>query len=342
MAAPETEPLSRPRSAAPQAFLDFLAAVRPEVEATLERLLPRASEDPESIHTAMRYSVFAGGKRVRPALLLLAGESFGAQRAKLLPGAAALELLHTFSLVHDDLPALDDDDLRRGRATLHRAFDEATAVLAGDALLNFGLALLAEHPFEVEAEVRLQAVSLAAEAVGTAGMIGGQVADLEAEKEWPEDAGAALESIHRRKTGALLTACVRLGGLYAGADADQDRLLRALGEQIGLLFQIGDDILDVERSTEQLGKTAGKDAAADKLTYPGLFGLDESKLRLRNGSSADSRTGRTLAGRGRLVRLARRLSPGSGPLEGGTGWNAWIGCWWGVGSSTAASRRGAQ
>ena len=264
----------------PSLFIEFLGAVRPQVDAELDRSLPRSDEKPVRLHAAMRYSVFAGGKRVRPALALLAGESLGAARDDLLSGAAALEMLHTFSLVHDDLPALDDDDLRRGRATVHKHFDEATAVLVGDALLNHGLATLAERPATASAEVRLQAVSMVAEAVGTAGMIGGQVADLEAENHWPEDAVAALESIHRRKTGALLTASVRLGGLYGGANTEQDALLRELGERIGLLFQIGDDILDVERSTDELGKTAGKDAAAMKLTYPGLFGIQESKRRL--------------------------------------------------------------
>ncbi len=279
MSAPETEsPILAAKGS--DGFLAFLADVRPQVEAELDRLLPRKDEDPARMHEAVRYSIFGGGKRVRPALVVLAGETLGAERGELLAGAAALEMLHTFSLVHDDLPALDDDDLRRGRATVHRAYDEAVAVLVGDALLNLGLATLADHPVGAPAEVRLQAVSLVAEAVGTAGMIGGQVADLEAEKSWPDDAVEALESIHRRKTGALLTASIRLGGLYAGADARQDALLRRLGERIGLLFQIGDDILDVERSTEQLGKTAGKDAEADKLTYPGLYGLDESKERL--------------------------------------------------------------
>lgn len=283
MAAPDTESLdtpSRPPGSSPEAFLGFLGTVRSDVDGELDRLLPRATEAPARLHEAMRYSVFAGGKRVRPALVLLAGESLGASRSPLLAGAAALELLHTFSLVHDDLPALDDDDLRRGRPTVHRHFDEATAVLVGDALLNLGLAVLAEHPIGAAPEIRLQAVSLVAEAVGTTGMIGGQVEDLEAEDSWPEDAVAALESIHRRKTGALITASIRLGGLYAEADAPTDALLRSLGERVGLLFQIGDDILDVERSTEELGKTAGKDAEARKLTYPTLFGLDESKLRL--------------------------------------------------------------
>jgi geranylgeranyl diphosphate synthase type II len=267
-------------AAGPQAFGEFLVALRPEVDAALDALLPREDEAPARLHTATRYSIFAGGKRVRPALAVLAGEALGADRAMLLPGASALEMLHTFSLVHDDLPALDDDDLRRGRATVHKAWDEATAVLVGDALLNLGLATLADCPAEVPATVRARAVSMVAGAIGTYGMIGGQAADLDAEAQWPDDAPAALELIHRRKTGALLTASIRLGGLYAGATDEEDAQLGQLGQRIGLLFQIGDDILDVEASTEALGKTAGKDAEARKLTYPGLFGLDESKRRL--------------------------------------------------------------
>ena len=264
----------------PRAFGDFLAALRTEVDATLDALLPAEHTQPSRLHKAIRYSVFAGGKRVRPALAVLAGEELGAARSTILPGASALEMLHTFSLVHDDLPALDDDDLRRGRATVHREYDEATAILVGDALLTLGLATLAEHPTELPPAVRAQAVSLVAASIGTEGMIGGQAADLEAENQWPEDAIGTLETIHRRKTGALLTASIRLGGLYAGASATEDTLLGELGQRVGMLFQIGDDILDVEASTEALGKTAGKDAEARKLTYPGLFGLDESKRML--------------------------------------------------------------
>lgn len=228
----------------------------------------------------MRYSVFAGGKRVRPALLLLAGEALGAPRESLLAGGAALEMIHTYSLIHDDLPALDNDDLRRGRPTAHRAYDEATAILAGDALLTLGLTVLAAAPSSVPADRRRLAIERVGEAIGTRGMIGGQMADLEAEKRWPEDAPAALEWIHRRKTGALIAVAVRLGGVYAGAGEDRDRQLLALGECLGLLFQIADDILDVVGSAETMGKSVGKDARAKKLTYPGLFGLEESRRRL--------------------------------------------------------------
>lgn len=255
----------------------YLGGVRADVDAALDRLLPPAADRPRTLHEAMRYSVFAGGKRVRPALALLAGETFGAARDALLGGAAALEMIHTFSLIHDDLPALDDDDLRRGRPTVHRKFDEATAVLAGDALLNLGLLTLAIEPRELEADRRRRAVELVGDAVGTRGMIGGQMADLEAEASVPDDPATTLEWIHQRKTGALLTAAIRLGGLYAGAGAAEDRLLTALGCEIGLLFQIADDILDVEGDAEQLGKAVRKDAEASKLTYPGLYGLERSK-----------------------------------------------------------------
>jgi geranylgeranyl diphosphate synthase type II len=261
-------------------FVEFLAGLRPEVERTLDRLLPAESVDPSRLHAAMRYSVFAGGKRVRPALVVLAGEVYGAPRASLLPAAAAMEMIHTFSLVHDDLPALDDDDLRRGRPTVHKQFDEALAILAGDALLDHALGCLAREPVSAPGAVRARAVAAVAEAVGSTGMIGGQVADLEAERRWPDDPAAALERIHRRKTGCLLVASLVLGGIYAEVDAADELLLRRLGEAIGLLFQIGDDVLDVVASTAALGKTAGKDAAARKLTYPGLYGVDESRRRL--------------------------------------------------------------
>ena len=262
------------------AFTTWLAALRPQVDATLERLLPAAAQWPGRLHAAMRYSAMAPGKRIRPALVVLAGEALGAHRDPLLGPAAALELLHAYSLVHDDLPALDDDDLRRGRATLHRQFDEATAILAGDALLTLGLTLLAREPASAAAETRRRAVELVGTAIGTGGMIGGQVEDLEAEAAWPQDPQAALERIHRGKTGALLVAALRLGGLHGGASPPVDERLRELGERLGLMFQIADDILDVEASTEQLGKSAGKDAAAQKLTYAGLYGVDESRARL--------------------------------------------------------------
>ncbi len=289
----------------------FLNESRGAVDAELDRLLPREDEAPERLHAALRYSVFAGGKRVRPALLLLAGEVTGARRADLLAGAAALELIHTYSLVHDDLPALDDDDLRRGRPTVHKQFDEATAILAGDALLTLGMTTLAAEPPTASAARRRRAVELVGEAIGTRGMIGGQMGDLEAEDRWsppsqtggpgqPDDAPAMLEWIHRRKTGALIAVAVRLAGVYAGVPNSLDRALLGLGESIGLLFQIADDVLDVTGSSASMGKAVGKDAGARKLTYPGLFGIEESRRRL-NAAAAEARAlAVALPGRGGL------------------------------------------
>ncbi len=266
------------------AFTRLLAEARAKVDGELERLLPAAGQPPARLHEAMRYSVFAGGKRLRPALVMLAGRTFGAVTADLLAGAAAVEMVHTYSLIHDDLPALDNDDLRRGQPTLHRRFDEATAILAGDALLTLGLTVLAEHPEALAGELRAGAVALVGRAIGTGGMIGGQAEDLAAESGWPagpEAAAAALDRIHRGKTGALLTASLRLGGVYAAVSPAEDLILRDLGGTVGLLFQIRDDILDVEGSASALGKTPGKDAAASKLTYPALHGLDRSRERLK-------------------------------------------------------------
>ena len=240
----------------------------------LERLLPAATQHPVSIHQAMRHSVFAGGKRLRPILCMEAGRMVA---GSLPPGiedlGAALEMLHTYSLIHDDLPALDNDDLRRGRPTCHKAFGEAIAILAGDALQTQAYEALARLRCPAEARVRI--IEEIARGTGTVdGMIGGQVVDLEAEHKKPDL--AMLEYIHRSKTAALITASVVSGGLYAGADEDAVGQLRAFGSSIGLAFQIVDDVLDVTQTSEQLGKTAGKDTAAEKATYPALFGVDES------------------------------------------------------------------
>lgn len=261
-------------------FPSFLAALRPRIDAVLDRLLPAESTPPERLHQAIRYSVFAGGKRIRPALVAATGEVFGTPADSLLEAGSALEMIHTYSLIHDDLPALDNDDLRRGRPTLHRRYDEATAILAGDALLTLGLTTLATHPAGSPGERRRRAVEMVGTSIGTRGMIGGQVDDLEAEDRWGDDAPRLLEAIHRRKTGALLQACLRLAGIHAGAGAGEDRLLAELGDAIGLIFQIADDILDVEGTSGALGKTAGKDAATHKLTYPGLYGLEQAKRML--------------------------------------------------------------
>jgi len=254
-------------------------------DAALERLLPAAVQYPASIHQAMRHSVFAGGKRLRPILCMEAGRMIaGSLPAGIEDLGAALEMLHTYSLIHDDLPALDNDDLRRGRPTCHKAFGEAIAILAGDALQTQAYEVLAR--LHCPAEPRLCIIGEIARATGTIdGMIGGQVVDLEAEHKKPDL--ATLEYIHRSKTAALLTASVVSGGLYAGATNNAIGHLRSYGHAIGLAFQIVDDVLDVTQTSEQLGKTAGKDTAAEKATYPALFGVEES-LRKADALAAEA------------------------------------------------------
>jgi len=246
-------------------------------DAALERLLPAASERPTSIHQAMRHSVFAGGKRLRPILCMEAGRAVvGSLPREIEDLGAALEMLHTYSLIHDDLPALDNDDLRRGRPTCHKVFGEAIAILAGDGLQTQAYEVLSGLHCPPEARVRI--IEEIARGTGTInGMIGGQVVDLEAERTKPD--AETLEYIHRSKTAALITASVVAGGIYAGASSEQVTQLRSFGQAIGLAFQIVDDVLDVTQTSEQLGKTAGKDAASEKATYPALFGLEESRKR---------------------------------------------------------------
>lgn len=254
---------------------NYLAELKSAVDAQLDRLLPAEHEEPPTIHRAMRYSVFAGGKRVRPILILAAGESLGGARDTLLHLGAAVEMMHTYSLIHDDLPALDNDDLRRGRPTCHKVFGDAIAILAGDALMTRSYQVLAELPRVADA-TRLAILREIAYATGTVeGMIGGQVADLESEGK--PIGGAVLEYIHRSKTGALLTACTRCGALAAGANSAQLRALTEYGRKIGLAFQVIDDILDITVSSDKLGKTAGKDQKAKKATYPALYGIEASR-----------------------------------------------------------------
>ena len=253
---------------------EILEQGRIVTDRALERLLPAATQYPTSIHQAMRHSVFAGGKRLRPILCIEAARVIGGS----LPAGVedlgcALEMLHTYSLIHDDLPALDNDDLRRGRPTCHKAFGEATAILAGDGLQTYAYEVLAK--LKCSADARVAIIAEIAHATGTVdGMIGGQVMDLEAEHQHAD--AKTLEYIHRSKTGALLTASVVTGGVYAGGDESQIRSLRDFGMNIGLAFQIVDDVLDVTQTSEQLGKTAGKDTATEKSTYPSLFGIEES------------------------------------------------------------------
>src|SRR5579862_1814320 len=244
-------------------------------DTALERLIPPASQQPVSIHKAMRHSVFAGGKRLRPILCMEAGRMVvGSLPTGIEDLGAALEMLHTYSLIHDDLPALDNDDLRRGRPTCHKVFGEAIAILAGDALLTLAFQVLAQLDCDSARKTRLiEELALASGTVD--GMIGGQVHDLEGEGQHPT--AALLEAIHRAKAGALLKASLRIGGIYAGADDAQLHALSCYGEHIGLAFQIVDDVLDVEQPSEALGKTAGKDVQQHKITFPAVYGLERSR-----------------------------------------------------------------
>lgn len=275
-------------------------------DAALDRLIPDETQHPQSIHKAMRHSVFAGGKRLRPVLCLEAGRMVaGSLPKKIEELGAALEMLHTYSLIHDDLPALDNDDLRRGRPTCHKVFGDAIAILAGDALQTQAYEVLARLQCPPEQRVRI--VEEIARGTGTVeGMIGGQVADLEAEHTRPT--AEMLEYIHRAKTAALIAASLVSGGLYAGASDSEVRKLRTFGRSIGLAFQIVDDVLDVTQTSEQLGKTAGKDTAAQKVTYPALFGIEES---VRRADILVSKAFAELEGFGnraeRLKELARYL-----------------------------------
>jgi geranylgeranyl diphosphate synthase, type II len=243
----------------------------------LDRLIPLETQHPASIHKAMRHSVFAGGKRLRPILCIEAGRMVAGSLPKRIEElGAALEMLHTYSLIHDDLPALDNDDLRRGHPTCHKVFGEALAILAGDALQTQAYAVLARLDCPAEARVRI--IEEIARGTGTVdGMIGGQVIDLEAERTRPTP--EMLEYIHRSKTAALITASLVSGGLYGGGKDVEVKKLQAFGRSIGLAFQIVDDVLDVTQTSEHLGKTAGKDATAQKATYPALFGIEESERR---------------------------------------------------------------
>jgi len=262
---------------------DILGPEREAVEAALSKLVP-ADAWPERLHRAMAHAVFAGGKRIRPILTRIAHRAAGGDPDVVTEAACGLELIHTYSLIHDDLPAFDDDVLRRGRPTVHVAFDEATAILAGDALLTEGLLLLARHPPGAAwAGRRAAAVELVAEAVSARGMVGGQMEDLEATgqiKSRDEDPKVRLERIHRAKTGCLLAASVELGAVLAGVEDRDRREFADFGAGLGLAFQIMDDILDATATTDDLGKSPGKDADAGKLTYVTLYGLEAAKRRL--------------------------------------------------------------
>jgi geranylgeranyl diphosphate synthase type II len=242
----------------------------------LDALLPQPEGPAARLLGTMRYAVFSGGKRLRPVLAIASCEAFGGRIEDVLAPAAALELVHTYSLIHDDLPAMDDDDLRRGRPTAHKAFGEAEAILAGDALLTLAFEVVATRPpGEASASRRAEAVAVLARRAGHSGMVGGQLADLTAERKPPSE--APIEWIHRHKTGALLAASVEIGALHAGAGTNDLTAIARYGEAIGLAFQITDDVLDRTSSAEALGKTPGKDEKSGKATYPALIGLDASR-----------------------------------------------------------------
>ena len=249
----------------------ILSALSGRIQAYLEKAVPPAGEEPARLHRAMRYSLFAGGKRLRPALAMLACDLVGGREKDVLPAAACLEMIHTYSLIHDDLPAMDDDDFRRGKPSCHKAFDEATAILAGDGLLTMAFETLGRAPKDLVPAL----VAAVAGAAGSRGMVGGQQADLEGERGKPTP--ALVRFIHRKKTAALLRASVQAGAICGRADSGEFDTLTQFGENLGLAFQVADDILDVTATTEKLGKTAGKDAASGKATYPAVFGIERSR-----------------------------------------------------------------
>lgn len=256
---------------------DFFREGRTLIDARLEQLLPAESVEPVAVHSAIRWSVFAGGKRFRPLLLLAVGETFGAAHEKLLSTACALEMVHTYSLIHDDLPSMDDDDLRRGRPTCHVRFGEATAILAGDALQTLAFQTIAADE-QLDAAKRVQLINELTRAAGTPqGMVAGQALDLDAESR--QVGAGELEQIHRLKTGALIIGAARCGAVIAGAEEAELNLVSRYASQLGLLFQITDDLLDVTATAETLGKTPGKDARSSKATYPAIFGINATRQR---------------------------------------------------------------
>jgi geranylgeranyl diphosphate synthase type II len=259
----------------------YMAERRRAVDRALEQFLPSADSVPQTVHAAMRYSVFAGGKRLRPILVIAGAEVVGGDAESVMPTACALELIHTYSLIHDDLPAMDDDDYRRGLPTNHKVFGEAVAILAGDALLTLAFGLLAENFADGRDPRLLMAlVGEIADAAGTLGMIGGQAVDIQSEGK-SVDSGT-LEYIHTHKTAALIRAALRSGAILAGATPRQLEAIGEAGGRLGLAFQIVDDILDVEGSLEELGKTAGSDQRKKKVTYPEQFGLEASRLKAKS------------------------------------------------------------
>jgi geranylgeranyl diphosphate synthase type II len=259
----------------------YLRARQTRVEAALKQYLPAEDTLPASLHKAMRYSVFAGGKRIRPVLMMASCEAVGGDTENVIPAACALEMIHTYSLIHDDLPAMDDDDFRRGRPTNHKVFGEAIAILAGDGLLTEAFILLSnpEANRGVPPEVLNRVIHIISRCAGSLGMVGGQVVDMESEGK--EISFPVLEFIHTRKTGALILAAIQTGALLGGADEANFAALTRYGEAAGLAFQIADDILDIVGEQETLGKDVGSDQSRGKATYPALLGIEQSRARAR-------------------------------------------------------------
>jgi len=254
----------------------YMAERARAVDQALDRFLPSEAAPPESLHKAMRYSVFAGGKRLRPVLVAAGAEAVGGTLETVMPAACAVEMIHTYSLIHDDLPAMDNDDFRRGVPTNHKVFGEAIAILAGDALLTLAFRLLGDSAGADARRLRDVFIEVA-DAAGSAGMVGGQVADIECEGKRAD--AVTVDYIHSHKTAALIRASIRSGALLAGATPPQLEALRVAGNALGLAFQIMDDILDITATSEELGKTAGKDQAQQKATYPAVHGLEPSRRR---------------------------------------------------------------
>ena len=257
---------------------NFFAACRALIDAELDGLLPKETDEPTQVHQAIRWSMFAGGKRFRPALLLATGQTFGAPIEYLMRTACALEMIHTYSLIHDDLPSMDDDDLRRGRPTCHVKFGEAIAILAGDALQTLAFQTIAEDE-RLAPDLRVQLIATVAHHSGTpGGMVAGQAHDLDAESRAVTQ--EELENIHLAKTGALIRVAARCGAFIAGADEDELNFVMHYALSLGMLFQITDDLLDVTSTAEHLGKTPGKDARSSKATYPAILGMDGTRAEI--------------------------------------------------------------
>jgi geranylgeranyl pyrophosphate synthase len=257
---------------------EFFSATRRQIDSELDRLIPKESQEPPRLHAAIRWSMFAGGKRFRPALVIATGEAFGAPREHLLRTACAFEMIHTYSLIHDDLPSMDDDDLRRGQPTCHVQFDEATAILAGDALQALAFQTVAEDE-QLPSDIRVRVAAELARSAGTpAGMVSGQARDLEAESQMID--ANALEEIHLEKTGALICAAARCGAIIGGATAEEIEAITDYGRNLGLLFQITDDLLDVTATAGAMGKTPGKDARSRKATYPAIHGIAATRAKI--------------------------------------------------------------